>query len=101
MNPYLYISLFRRQRLNALTSHVGFPTTGGRLGVTIFADAFRENVERDGGTFESVECVARALKSLGSTTYTDAFALFRNRMTDDGATFDNPCFDQLMYTIAQ
>ena len=100
MNPYLYISLFRRQRLNALTSAVA-PTTGGRLGVTIFADAFRENVERDGGTFESVECVARALQSLGSTTYTDAFALFRNRMTDDGATFDNPCFDQLMYTISQ
>ena len=101
MNPYLYISLFRRQRLNALASNVGFTTTGGRLGVTIFADAFRENVERDGGTFESVECVARALQSLGSATYTDAFALFRNRMTDDGGTFENPCFNNLMYTISQ
>jgi hypothetical protein len=101
MNPYLYISLFRRQRLNALTSAVGFTTTGGRLGVTIFVDAFSENVERDGGIFESVECAARALQSLGSATYTDAFDLFRNRMTDDGATFENPCFNNLMYTISQ
>jgi len=101
MGPTLYISMFRRSRLNAIASNIGFVPTGGRLGVLIFVDAFFENVERDGGTYENAECVARALKQLGSATYTDAFQLFKNRMTDDGGTFDNPCFDQLMYTITK
>lgn len=61
MNPYLYISLFRRQRLNALTSNVGFTTTGGNTIVS----AFIARVAADSGTFDSNEkCLAVNLQIL-------------------------------------
>lgn len=60
MNPYLYISLFRRQRLNALTSAVA-PMAGGN---TIIS-AFIARVAADSGTFDSNEkCLAVNLQIL-------------------------------------
>ena len=60
MNPYLYISLFRRQRLNALTSAVA-PIAGGN---TIIS-AFIARVVADSGTFEGGEkCLAINLQPL-------------------------------------
>ena len=59
MNPYLYISLFRRQRLNALASAV--PMSGGN---TIIS-AFIARVVADSGTFEGDEkCLAVNLQIL-------------------------------------
>jgi hypothetical protein len=59
MNPYLYISLFRRQRLNALTSAV--PMAGGN---TIIS-AFIARIVADSGTFEGGEkCLAVKLQIL-------------------------------------
>jgi hypothetical protein len=59
MNPYLYISLFRRQRLNALTSAA--PMAGGN---TIIS-AFITRIVADGGTFEGDQkCFAVNLQFL-------------------------------------
>lgn len=60
MNPYLYISLFRRQRLNALTSAVA-PMAGGNTIVGLFV----ERVLADAGTFDGGEkCLAINLQPL-------------------------------------
>ena len=68
--------------------------------IYIWTSYFQARVEEDGGTFEASRCVTDALAALGSKTYYDLFELYRLRMEDDGATFDNPCFDELMYTLA-
>jgi hypothetical protein len=59
MGPTLYISLFRRSRLNAIASNIT-PSAGNNVG-----SAFELRVVADGGTFESGQkCVAINLQPL-------------------------------------
>jgi hypothetical protein len=65
MNPYLYISLFRRQRLNALTSAVAPMAGGNAISRLVIA-----RVLADAGTFEGGEkCLAINLQILISMSF--------------------------------
>jgi hypothetical protein len=64
MNPYLYISLFRRQRLNALTSAIAVISGGGATAAMQAASAYQVRVLADGGTIEGYQCVVDKLTFL-------------------------------------
>ncbi len=86
--------------MNALTYIMAFKNgRGGEPGIRIWTSYFQQRVVDDSGTIESANCVTRAMVRLGVVSYYDLFRLHKNRMVDDGATFDNPCFDELLYTL--
>jgi hypothetical protein len=64
MNPYLYISLFRRQRLNALTSAIAVISGGGSNAAEQAASAYEIRVLADGGTIEAYQCMVDKLTFL-------------------------------------
>lgn len=64
MNPYLYISLFKRQRLNALTSAIAVISGGGSNAAAAAASAYETRVIADGGTIEGYQCMVQKLTFL-------------------------------------
>lgn len=73
--------------------------SGGYPGIKIWTSYFSERVTTDSGTMEAETCVTNALIALGSVSYYDLFELYKKRMLEDGAVIDNPCFDELMYSL--